>query len=92
MVGMDPASPAWVIVTLLAVGVGQLQVESIGTPLPRWWRGGPKCTSRSNLSFAAQGPGFDGALAFDFDGAARFERIAALEVLNHTARDLNGIR
>ena len=43
-------------------------------------------------SFAAQGPCFDGAFAFDFDGAARFKRIAALELLDHAARDLNGIR
>src|SRR5688572_2620645 len=42
-------------------------------------------------SFAAQGPCFDGALAFDFDGAARLKRIATLEVLYHTACDLNGI-
>ena len=48
-------------------------------------------TPRSDPSFAGQRPRFNGALTFDFDGAARLKRIAALEVVYHTARDLNGI-
>src|SRR4029453_2188984 len=46
-------------------------------------------SGRSGLRrFSAQGPCFDGAFAFDFDGAAGLKRIAALELLDYTARDL----
>src|SRR5688572_31606772 len=39
--------------------------------------------------FAAQSPGFDGPLAFDFDIAAPFKRIRVGEILYDTACDLD---